>query len=108
MESAAKAPTPPPFELLSRSWRPIALRLRQLEEAALGLLRLRRTGQERLRHLPQRDRELRARVAEHGRVAAVDGDRHGPVGGDLEGDLDVERALDLLLRHPDLRVRAVE
>src|SRR3954466_10866003 len=106
--SSASARWPFPFEVLSRSWRPIALRLSERgDQTASRRLRL-LDREEPLRHLADRLRDVGSLLVEDHRLATVDGKRHGAVPRDLEAHLHPERSLDLVLLHPDLRVGAVE
>src|SRR3954452_4532613 len=97
-----------PFWRWSLSWRPIALRPCQGRHELLLLLGHGLGGHELLGHRADGLRELRLRLGEDGRVPAVDRQRNDPVARDREVDRALERRLDLLRLHPDLRVGPVE
>src|SRR3984893_9279209 len=93
--------------LLSRSWRPMSGPREARQEVARALLLL-ALLHDPLRHGVERLGEVRPGFGEHGRLAAVDRERHRPVGRDLVAHLLLERRLHLPLLHPDLRMRQVE
>src|SRR5262249_22548942 len=73
-----------------------------------ALLARRRRGDQALRELADRLREVRSRVGERDRLAAVDAERNGAVGGQVGPDLRLEGALHLGALDADVRVRAVQ
>src|SRR5688500_16039084 len=98
-------PAPLTFAVLMRSWRPIALTLRQRRQPAppsvLGACRV--GDQHTAREVADRTGVVRARVTEHSRSATVDALADGGVVRDLEAHREVECALDLLPLHPAVR-----
>src|ERR671935_1483391 len=105
--TATAAPLPLPLIL---SERPMAsvLRARQRGQELLALLCGRLGGDEGLGQLPHSPGEVGLPVRQYGRVAPVDGQGNGPVARNLGSDAHLERRLDFLALHPDLRVRPVE
>src|SRR5256714_8926577 len=87
-----------PLEVLRRSWRPMSgPRERGKQPALLGLFL--RGREELLGHRLHGLRDGRGLLAQHDRVAAVDRDRNGAVGRQLEANLHPQRAFDLVRLH---------
>src|SRR5713226_4168448 len=109
LEASVSATADDPFVAgrLRRSWRPIALPLRQRPEQA-ALLRRLRLRQYGFGKIEQSSSEVAVLVVEDDGLASVHAERNGAVGRQLMADLHSQRVLHLARLHPHLRVGTVE